>query len=63
MKKVIPINTTADGCAFTIVTRYEERAYLKSMTGGGGYYPCTGVLEVWLEPSQQDTTRPDQVTF
>jgi len=46
MKKAIPINTTADGCAFTIVTRYEGRAYLKSMTGGGGYYPCTGVLEV-----------------
>lgn len=34
MKKVLPINTTADGCAFTIVTRYEGRAYLKSMTGG-----------------------------
>lgn len=45
----IPINTTADGCAFTIVTRYEGRAYLKSMTGGGGYYPCTGVLEVWSD--------------
>ena len=42
-----PINTTADGCAFTIVTRYEARAYLKSMTGGGGYYPCTGVLEIY----------------
>ena len=34
MKKIVPINTTADGCAFTIVTRYEGRAYLKSMTGG-----------------------------
>lgn len=37
MKKIVPINTTADGCAFTIVTRYEGRAYLKSMTGGGLY--------------------------
>ena len=35
MRKAIPINTTSDGCAFTIVTRYEGRAYLKSMTGGG----------------------------
>ena len=34
MKKTIPINVTSDGCAFTIVTRYEARAYLKSMTGG-----------------------------
>ena len=35
MKKKMPINVTSDGCAFTIVTRYEGRAYLKSMTGGG----------------------------
>ena len=48
--KTKPINTTADGCAFTIVTRYEARAYLKSMTGGGGYYPCTGVLEISEDP-------------
>lgn len=40
-----PLNVAADGNAFAIVTRYEARAYLKSMTGGGGYYPCTGVLE------------------
>ena len=30
------MNVTDDGCAFTIVTRYEGRAYLKSMTSGGG---------------------------
>lgn len=35
--KIEPINTTPDGCAFTIVTRYEARAYLKGMTSGGGY--------------------------
>lgn len=40
--KMIPINTTADGCAFTIVTRYEGRAYLKSMTGGGRILPLHG---------------------
>lgn len=42
MKKAIPINTTADGCAFTIVTRYEGRAYLKSMTGGVDITPAPG---------------------
>ena len=47
MKKKIPINVTDEGCAFAIVTRYEGRCYLKSMTSGGGYYPATGVLELW----------------
>lgn len=42
MKKIIPLNTTSDGCAFTIVTRYEGRAYLKSMTGGGRILPLHG---------------------
>lgn len=54
MKKTIPLNVTADGCAFTIVTRYEGRAYLKSMTSGGGYYPCSGVLEVYDEMDGTD---------
>ena len=44
MKKAIPINTTADGCAFTIVTRYEGRAYLKSMTGGAAITLAPGFL-------------------
>ena len=51
MKKIIPINTTPDGCAFAIVSRYDGRAYLKSMTSGGGYYPATGVLEIYGEDS------------
>ena len=34
MKKVIPINTTTDGCAYTIRARYDG-ACLKSLTGGG----------------------------
>lgn len=34
-RKTTPLNVTVDGCAFTIVTRYKDRAYLKSMTGGG----------------------------
>lgn len=56
MKKMTrrPINVTADGNAFAIVAKYEARAYLKSMTGGGGYYPCTGVLEE-IEYEEQET--------
>ena len=42
----IPINTTPDGCAFTIRTGYERHAYLNGMTRGGGFYPATGVLEI-----------------
>lgn len=42
MKTIKPINVTADGCAFAIVTRYEGRAYLKSMTGGGRLLPLHG---------------------
>lgn len=44
--KMIPINVTSEGCAFTIRARYDG-ACLKSLTGGGGYYPNTGVMEVW----------------
>lgn len=51
----IPLNVTDEGCAFAIVTRYEGRAYLRSMTSGGGYYPATGVLEV-IDNENKDTT-------
>lgn len=34
MKKILPINTTSDGCAFTVRARYDG-ACLKSLTGGG----------------------------
>ena len=47
MKMIKPFNITDEGCAFAIVTRYEGRAYLKSMTSGGGYYPCTCVIEFY----------------
>lgn len=42
MKKILPINTTPDGCAFTIVARYGARAYLKGMTSGGGTFLARG---------------------
>lgn len=34
MRKIEPLNTTADGCAFTIVTRFEARCYLSCFCGG-----------------------------
>lgn len=40
--KQIPINTTSDGCAFTIRARYDG-ACLKSLTGGG----TTRTRELW----------------
>ena len=46
---MIPINVTAEGRAFTIRTGYERHAYLNGMTRGGGFYPATGVLEVYDE--------------
>lgn len=41
-RKTTPLNVTVDGCAFTIVTRYKDRAYLKGMTGGGRILPLHG---------------------
>lgn len=35
--KRVPINTTPDGCAFTIRTGYERHAYLNGMTRGGDF--------------------------
>ena len=46
MKKIVPLNISSDGCAFTIRTGYERQAYLNGMTRGGGFYPATGVLEI-----------------
>ena len=54
MKKIIPTNVTADGCACTIVSRYEGRAaYVKGLTSGMKFYPATGVIEVYEEDSDQ----------
>lgn len=49
MKKIVPINVTDEGCAFTIRTGYERHAYLNGMTRGGGFYPATGVFEIYEE--------------
>lgn len=45
--KMIPINTTPDGCAFAITTRLPLQAGWTNLTCGGGHYPSTGVLEVY----------------
>lgn len=44
--KMIPTNTTSDGCAFAIKASYFKNCSLTTLTGGGGHYPCTGVLVV-----------------
>lgn len=43
----VPLNINRDGCAFAIRTGYERHAYLNGMTRGGGFYPATGVLEIY----------------
>ena len=53
MKK-IPINVTDDGCAFALRTGYERHAYLNGMTRGGGFYPATGVLEIYESMDHPD---------
>lgn len=45
--KIIPINVTNDGCAYAIKASYFKNASLTTLTGGGGHYPCTGVLETY----------------
>lgn len=53
MKKLLPINVTEEGCAFTIRARYDG-ACLKSLTSGGGYYPNTGVMEIYESDGDSD---------
>ena len=50
-----PINTTADGCAYGVKESYFKNASLTTLTGGGGHYPCTGVLEV-VDDEDMDNT-------
>lgn len=43
---IIPINVTRGGCAFAVKASYFKNAALTTLTGGGGHYPVTGVLEI-----------------
>lgn len=45
MKKIYPINVTSERLSFAIRARYDA-ANLDALTSGGGYYPCTGVIEI-----------------
>ena len=47
-----PINTTSDGCSFAIRARYDA-CNLDALTSGGGYYPCTGVMEYDLDDTDE----------
>lgn len=49
MKKIRALNVTDEGCAFTIRSGYEHHAYLNGMTRGGGFYPASGVIEIYEE--------------
>ena len=49
----IPINTTTDGYAFAIRARYNG-ACLSDLTGGGGHYPKTEVIEVYEQEKKKD---------
>ena len=51
MKKTIPINTTAEGLAFTIRARYFANSSMANITNGGGHFPSTGVIEIYEEDS------------
>lgn len=53
MKRIVPLNVTDEGCAFAIRTGYEGHAYLNGMTRGGGFYPASGVLEIY-EDNKRD---------
>lgn len=52
------MNTTSDGCAFTVTARYEG-VYVKSLLGGGGFFPRTGVLEV-IDDEDGDTETSEE---
>lgn len=46
MKTIVPINVTGDGNAFAVKASYFKNASLTTLTQGGGHYPCTGVMEI-----------------
>ena len=53
MKTIVPINTTNDGCAYGVKASYFKNAAITTLTGGGGHFPCTGILEVEDEEIEQ----------
>lgn len=47
MKKTKPINVTPEGNAYGIKASYFRNAAITTLTGGGGHFPCTGVIEIY----------------
>lgn len=54
MKKTKPINVTSEGNAYGIKASYFKNAAITTLTGGGGHFPCTGVVEVWNRADWED---------
>lgn len=57
-KRIIPLNMTADGCAYAIKASYFKNASLTTLTGGGAHYPCSGLLEVNSDEEDSDVDSP-----
>ena len=55
MKRIVPINVTPEGNAYGIKASYFKNAAITTLTGGGGHFPCTGILEV--EDEEIERTR------
>lgn len=43
----IPIDITADGCAFALRCGYSHDVYMENVGKGGEHYPATSVIEVY----------------
>lgn len=52
----VPINTTGDGCVYAITATLPARAGITNLTSGGGHYPATGILEVWVSDEKERIT-------
>ena len=42
-----PIDTTADGCAFTLRVGYDGKCYVENCGTGGAHFPATTILEIY----------------
>ena len=55
MKVVRILNASLNGCSFGIKASYFKNASLRTLTGGGGHFPCTGVIEFIEDDGRDDT--------
>ena len=63
MMKLIPLNVTNEGCAFTIRTGYERHAYLNGMTRGGDSIRQPGYWKSMIELMQIGNLLPPREGF